>query len=101
MVDLCQAPRATILSDFLLLWRMIEDAQITLFEHERDSITWMASTDGGYSSKAMYRLQFEGQTRSTMPEKIWTNWAPPKAKFFGWLLLQNRLWTTDRLMQRR
>jgi len=28
---------------------------------------------------------------------IWKAWAPPKCKFFTWLLLQNRLWIAARL----
>jgi hypothetical protein len=31
---------------------------------------------------------------------IWKCWAPSKCKFFAWLLLQNRIWTADRLQQR-
>uniref|UniRef100_A0A8R7UVN8 Reverse transcriptase zinc-binding domain-containing protein n=1 Tax=Triticum urartu TaxID=4572 RepID=A0A8R7UVN8_TRIUA len=31
---------------------------------------------------------------------IWKMWAPPKCKFFAWLILQNRVWTADRLARR-
>jgi hypothetical protein len=31
---------------------------------------------------------------------IWEVWAPPKCKFFLWLLLQEKLWTVARLQQR-
>ena len=101
VADLRYAPRPAILTDFLRLWRLIDDAQVMLTEHETDQITWTATGDGCYSAKAVYRLQFEGQIRSDMTEKIWSTWAPPKTKFFAWLLLQNRLWTADRLMRRR
>lgn len=31
---------------------------------------------------------------------IWNAWAPPKCKFFLWLLLQHKLWTAARLQIR-
>jgi hypothetical protein len=31
---------------------------------------------------------------------VWKAWDPPKAKFFAWLLMQNRIWTADRLHAR-
>jgi hypothetical protein len=32
---------------------------------------------------------------------IWQVWAPSRAKFFVWLIVQNRVWTVDRLLQRQ
>jgi hypothetical protein len=31
---------------------------------------------------------------------IWKVWVPLKCKFFSWLAIQNRIWTTDRLVKR-
>ena len=31
---------------------------------------------------------------------LWNSWAPPKCKFFIWLVTQNRVWTSDRLQKR-
>ena len=47
-----------------------------------------------------YNAQFEGLTFSSMPDAVWKNWAPPKCKLFVWLILQNRVWTSDRLQRR-
>lgn len=33
-------------------------------------------------------------------EKIWKTWAPPKCRFFLWLVAHNRCWTADRLAHR-
>ena len=43
---------------------------------------------------------FLGQTKSLMPSFVWKAWATPKSKIFAWLVLQNRVWTADRLQRR-
>jgi hypothetical protein len=32
--------------------------------------------------------------------KEWKTWAPPKCRFFIWLVTQNKCWTADRLSKR-
>lgn len=36
---------------------------------------------------------------SPFHDLVWKPWAPGRCKFFMYLLLQNRIWTADRLMQ--
>jgi hypothetical protein len=31
---------------------------------------------------------------------VWKTWAPPKEDFFAWLVIQNRIWTADRIDRR-
>ena len=69
-------------------------------EGTTDDITWKFTTSGFYTAASAYKAQFEGLTRSSMPEMVWKNWAPPKCKLFAWLVLQNRVWTADRLHRR-
>ena len=45
-------------------------------------------------------MEGEFLAKSDMPRLVWRNWAPPKCKFFAWLVLQNRIWTADRLVKR-
>jgi hypothetical protein len=45
-------------------------------------------------------MQFLGHTKSTMLALVWKPWAPPKCKTFAWLIIQNRVWTADRLERR-
>ena len=35
-----------------------------------------------------------------MPTLVWNAWAPPKCKLFAWMIIQNRVWTADRLQRR-
>ena len=45
-------------------------------------------------------MQFIGSTMTNFKCLIWKVWALPKYKFFGWLAIQNRIWTSDRLQAR-
>jgi hypothetical protein len=45
-------------------------------------------------------IQFEARTNSFTKPVAWDDWAPPKCKFFAWLILQDRVWTVDRLTRR-
>ena len=47
-----------------------------------------------------YKAQFLGLVLSSMDQMVWKAWAPPKAKFFAWLAIQDRIWTAGRLQKR-
>jgi hypothetical protein len=53
-----------------------------------------------YSAASAYNAKFEGMVNSYMMEAVWKTWSPPKCKLFAWLILQNRVWTADRLQKR-
>ena len=84
--------------EFVNLWTKVREFH--LVEGTADDITWKFTTSGLYTAASAYKAQFEGLTRSTMLEMVWKNWAPPKCKLFAWLVLQNRVWTADRLQRR-
>jgi len=75
-------------------------AGIDLDDTREDKITWTLENSGEYSAKSAYEVQFAGQITSNYPVLIWKIWAPPKCKFFVWLLLQDRPWTAARLQLR-
>jgi hypothetical protein len=62
-----------------------------------DDIVWKLTGNGQYSAASAYKLQFFDLIESSMYKLVWKAWAPPKAKNHACLVLQNRLWTTDRL----
>jgi hypothetical protein len=86
------------IQQFYKLWEML--ANVLLDNESEDSITWKFTNNGCYSAKSAYNMQFLGLTTSTMPTFVWKSWAPQKCKTFTWLILQNRVWTADRLEKR-
>lgn len=83
---------------FVDLW--IHLGQVQLLEEVEDDIIWKFLPNGEYSAASAYKAQFLGSTLTTMNKYVWKVWAPPKVKFFSWLALQGRHWTTDRLQKR-
>ena len=73
---------------------------ISLNDDIEDSIIWKFTKDGMYSASSAYKAQFEGHTSSDLVHSVWRVWATPRCKFFAWLVLQNRIWTSDRLIRR-
>ena len=67
---------------------------------QEDTIQWKFTSNGKYSAASAYKAQFLGSTYAPHYKTIWHCWAPPKCKFFAWLILQNRVWTADRLARR-
>lgn len=88
----------SLITEFVSLWGRLQD--IVLQPLQEDTITWLHSSDGQYTAKSAYELQFIGTTSSHTAEITWQTRAPPKCKFFVWLMLQNRIWTAARLQIR-
>jgi hypothetical protein len=83
---------------FSRLWEKLQTIDI---DHNTfDAISCTLTNDSCYSSKLAYAMQFLGQTFSCMKSLAWKPWAPPKYKTFALLIIQNRLWTADRLQRR-
>jgi hypothetical protein len=90
-----------LISDYVMLWELVNEAGFDPQEEEEDEITWTRTTDGAYSAKSAYEMKFDGNVASILSICIWKAWAPSRCKFFAWLMLQNRIWTSDRLQQRQ
>ena len=86
------------INEFFILWSKLQEVQLT--ENTMDGITWRLTTNGKYTTSSAYLAQFEAPTTSIMEPAVWNNWAPPKYKLFAWLILQNKVWTADRLARR-
>ena len=97
-IDTTQGLTLPHVQEFVVLWEMIDG--VALNPDRKDTISWKFTSSGDYSAATAYTAQFEGQVLSSTSPTIWRNWAPPKCKFFTWLIIQNRVWTADRLQRR-
>jgi len=91
---------ANLVEEYVRLWMLVDAFQFNPNEPGEDQIVWMRTADGHYSAASAYQIQFDGSFGSLLPKKLWQVWAPSRCKVFLWLMLQNRVWTTDRLQQR-
>jgi hypothetical protein len=87
-----------LIEEFVNLWGLLQDVHLP---HDvPDTITWKFTNDGKYSASSAYKMQFEGLVSTSLNSTVWKVWAPPKCKFFAWLVMQNRVWMADRLQRR-
>lgn len=83
---------------FATQWNLIPN--VHLLDNQDDSITWKLTASGVYTAVSAYRAQILGCTKAPRIYSIWKTWVLPKAKFFTWLITQDRVWTSDRLARR-
>lgn len=83
------------LQQFVQLWSFVQAT--VLRQGTEDKITWSLTESGDYSSSSAYCAQFIGSTTFNLKQLILKPWGPPKCIFFAWLIIRNRVWTSDRL----
>ena len=86
------------LQQFMDLWLIVRDVHLS--PGVADTIKWKWTPNGEYSAASAYRAQFLGSVKTKLQLLIWKPWAPQKCKFFAWLIIKNRMWTSDRLATR-
>lgn len=91
--DIVGAPTTQVLCQYLLVWRILRD--VMLIWTQADRLVWKWSPDGKYSASSSYRAFFNGCTSLLGAAELWRTKAPPKVKFFFWLVLYRRLWTAE------
>jgi hypothetical protein len=87
----------TGIREFLWLWDCIQEVALT---DQEDRHIWRLDASGSYSSKSAYKAYFAGAVTFEPWRRLWKTWVPSKCKFFLWLAIRNRCWTTDRLAKR-
>ncbi len=87
-----------LISQLVSLWSATQD--IILNQNESDHIVWKLSNHGECSASSAYKAQCLGIVGTNFNPLIWKSWAPAKCKFYAWLVIQNRVWTSDRLATR-
>jgi hypothetical protein len=96
--DIQGALTVGVMVDYLHLWDILAD--FLLQPNVEDRHIWRFSSDGQYSAKTAYKRFFCGVYTFEPWERVWKTWAPPKCRFFVWLVAHNRCWTADRLARR-
>jgi hypothetical protein len=86
------------LLEYLVLWDVISEVELQV--GVQDKHIWKLSTSGQYTTRSAYDALFQGAISFGPYERIWKAWAPPKCRFFMWLVAHNRCWTADRLARR-
>jgi hypothetical protein len=99
--DLMHDVTPDMLGEYIMLWMLIDEVAFDPTNQQSDEITWTRTANGEYSASSAYLMQFQGCAETNCRSLIWQVWAPSKVKFFVWLILQNRVWTMDRLLQRQ
>ena len=56
--------------------------------------------NGVYSASSAYAAKFSGREVVPTAAATWENRAPLQCRFFTWLAVRNRCWTSDRLARR-
>lgn len=84
-----------MLQEYLHLWT--ETTRIQLNPDVHDSIAWSREKDGFFSTRTAYDATFWGREVGPTIEFTWRSRAPLRCRFFAWLALQNKCWTSDQL----
>lgn len=84
--------------EYLRLWEMITRQQIQ--EDLPDSISWAWEKNGMHSTKSAYAAKFWGREVAPTASFTWKSRAPLQCRFFVWLALKDRCWTSDQLAKR-
>lgn len=77
-----------VIVDFLHLWEVLYNFELE--PDVEDVHIWRLSNSGQYSAKSTYEGFFLGSMLFRPYERIWKTWAPPKCRFFLWLVAHNR-----------
>jgi hypothetical protein len=82
--------------EFLQLSDLVPDIQLS---ENGDEITWRLTANARYSAKSAYNCFFIRRTEAAYTRELWSAGAPLLHKLHLWLVLKNRMWTTDRLQK--
>ncbi|GJN11283.1 hypothetical protein PR202_ga29462 [Eleusine coracana subsp. coracana] len=95
--DIQGARTFPLIRDFLLLLGRLESINTT--PNREDRFIWRWSATGEYSPSSAYRILFNGQFAIQGAKELHKTRAPARSKFFFWLVLLGRCWTSDRLQR--
>ena len=83
------------LHEFLLLWHEVVAWEPT--EDVQDEFSWSWEDNGQFTVLSAYAAKFWAREVAPAANLTWKSRAPSQCKFFTWLALWDRCWTSDRL----
>jgi hypothetical protein len=99
IADIVGSLSVSALVQYVATWERMQNFQLV---HDReDKFIWKWSGNQQYSSSSAYRAFFLGQCSIPGAKELCKTVAvaPPRCKFFIWLALLGRCWTSDRLQR--
>lgn len=92
--DISGALTVQVILEYLHVWDLTREIQLA--DCQNDRICWMWTLDKVFSTSLAYRAFFIGQHPLEGAKILQKTSAPTKCKFFIWLVLHDRCWTTER-----
>lgn len=96
--DMGPALDAEALWQYMATWPMVAAIQLDYWCRDRIVGPW--DKDGQYSAKSAYAAKFTGLEVSPTATFTWHSWTLLRCRFFAWLAIMNRCWTSKRLARR-
>lgn len=72
---------------------LLENVELS---QQPDTFTWGLTADHMYSAASAYGAMFFGSSQLVGAKHIWKTAAPPRVRFFFWLVMHHRCWTAER-----
>ncbi|XP_073367720.1 uncharacterized protein [Aegilops tauschii subsp. strangulata] len=86
------------LLQFLEVWPHVHSVAID--PQQPDQLKWSWEKDGKFSARSSYAANFAALQCSPTATYTWASRTPLRCRFFAWLALRGRVWTSDRLARR-
>ena len=86
--DIAEPYTVPVLLDYLRLWSIVRNVQLTA--NNPDVLRWRWSASMSYSSSSAYHALFVGASRPLGAKELWKVSAPAKVKHFFWLALHRK-----------
>jgi hypothetical protein len=84
--------------EYFQLWDIV--STVELQEAVDDHVRWAWESTGQYTARSAHACRFFGREHDLAATVIWQSRAPLWCKFFAWLAMKNRCWTSERLARR-
>jgi hypothetical protein len=94
VADITHARTLQVIVQFVSIWDLARAVRLSTVP---DKFVWKWSPNSMYSSSSAYAALFLGRVDILGARQIWKIQMPGKCKFFAWLVLHGRCWTSDRL----